>query len=93
MPSLAFEKYQFNVVSLETIRLDLLLKNDTEEVDRLVQSARTPGFFYLDLRADQDYVDAVSGLYDLAKAYFAQSKPAKLNDFRASHDRGYQFLT
>jgi hypothetical protein len=73
---------------LQTISYDLLASGDPGEIEKLVRNSKSPGFFYLDLRADQMYLDTLYVLYQLAEDYFAQPEEVKMRDFREKQERG-----
>ncbi|KAL1861864.1 hypothetical protein Plec18170_000687 [Paecilomyces lecythidis] len=75
---------------LETISYDLLANGDPGETEKLVRNCKSPGFFYLDLGADQRYIDNLHVLYQLAEGYFAQPEEAKMSDFREKQERGFK---
>lgn len=73
---------------LQTISLSLLEQSSPAEMTKLVDAAKSPGFFYLDFSSNSEYAAALEKLYREAKTYFDQSKEAKLPDFRETVDRG-----
>ncbi|EAW14281.1 putative oxidoreductase, 2OG-Fe(II) oxygenase family [Aspergillus clavatus NRRL 1] len=75
---------------LQTISYSLLARGDPREIEKLVRNSKSPGFFYLDLRADQRYLDTLPVLYQLAEEYFAQPEEVKMIDFRGDQERGYK---
>ncbi|GIJ87964.1 hypothetical protein Asppvi_006880 [Aspergillus pseudoviridinutans] len=75
---------------LQTISYDLLASGDPDEIEKLARNSKSPGFFYLDLRGDQRYLDTLHVLYQLAEDYFAQPEADKMRDFRENQERGYK---
>ncbi|KAK5991811.1 2-oxoglutarate-dependent dioxygenase [Cladobotryum mycophilum] len=82
--------HYFSVAPLETVNFRLLEQNDTGEVNKLVANCRAPGFFYLDLKDNQEYLKLLDVLYELSDKYFDQSEEVKMEDFRPTQDRGFK---
>ncbi|KJK62329.1 2OG-FeII oxygenase superfamily protein [Aspergillus parasiticus SU-1] len=68
------------------------------EVNKLLNAACSPGFFYLDFKnafGTKLVLREVKDAYAASERYFDQSLETKMKDFRkgqpASHDRGYKF--
>lgn len=81
---------------LQVIDYARLKSHDEAEMDKLLQNARTPGAFYLDLRNETrgaDILRHVEAVYRLSEGYFDQLPAWKLDDVRndqkPSQDRGY----
>jgi isopenicillin N synthase-like dioxygenase len=86
----AITRHHYNIANLETINFKRLKQGDATEIQRLIQNCKNPGFFHLDLKDDQGYLDALEALYKAEETYFDQSAEIKMNDFRQSQDRGYE---
>lgn len=81
---------------LQVIDYARLKSHDEAEMDKLLQNARAPGAFYLDLRNETrgaDILRHVEAVYQLSEGYFDQLPAWKLDDVRndqkPSQDRGY----
>jgi isopenicillin N synthase-like dioxygenase len=85
---ITLEKYQFNVAQLETINFEQLINQDTNELEKLGQNSHSPGFFYLDLNGNEEYLDNLRGIYNVARTYFAQPTEIKMKDYRQFDPRG-----
>ena len=83
------------VAKLETISLALLLAHDAAEGQRLLEAARSQGFFYLNFQNESSATKLLADLpdiYAVTDRYFDQPYEEKVKDFRqnqeASQDRG-----
>lgn len=81
---------QINIAPLETINYAGLVAKEPAEVDKLLNAARTPGFFYLDLRDDstKEILADLREMYALTERYFDQPHELKMKDCREGQDRG-----
>ncbi|KAE8137244.1 Clavaminate synthase-like protein [Aspergillus pseudotamarii] len=75
---------------LRSVSLDRLLAKDPESIQELLQGARSPGFFLVDLRgvAGKQIRADLAQVYQVTKDYFDQPSQAKQEHFRADIDRG-----
>ncbi|KAE8153820.1 Clavaminate synthase-like protein [Aspergillus avenaceus] len=85
------------VTDIATIDLGKLTAKDPFELERLIQAAQSPGFFYLDFQNDNaTKVVKEQGpeLFTVTDRYFDLPAEVKMKDFRtdqpASSDRGYK---
>ena len=83
------------VSTFDTIKLAELERGESPAVKRLLAAARSPGWFYLDLRnssAGASVLPEVPHVYQLSDEYFMQPKEIKEKDVRKdqqpSQDRG-----
>lgn len=86
---------QIDVAPLEIIDLARLVQGEPDEVEKLLGAARSPGFFYLDLRRDPFGRKLLADLpivYAVSEKYFDQPHELKMKDYRdgqsATQDRG-----
>ncbi|RAH72161.1 Clavaminate synthase-like protein [Aspergillus aculeatinus CBS 121060] len=77
---------------LRSVSLDQLLAKDPESIQELLQGARSPGFFLVDLRgvAGKQIRADLAQVYQVTKDYFDQPSQAKQEHFRADIDRGQE---
>lgn len=75
--------------SLETIDLSLLQQDSHGERARLYHACQTQGFFYLDLRKNERFLQDYNGLLDLMREYFGRDLAAKMQDNRQSDTHGW----
>lgn len=81
---------------LQVVDYARLKARDGKEIEKLLENARAPGAFYLDLRDDRqgaEILKEIETVYQLTEAYFDQLPAWKLDDVRndqkPSQDRGY----
>ncbi|KAK6354059.1 hypothetical protein TWF730_008477 [Orbilia blumenaviensis] len=80
-----------DVAPLEVISLQRLLENDENERGRLEHAATSLGFFYVDLRGSQQYLNDVGQLYTTTERYFTQPHEYLTRDFHENDEfRGYK---
>ncbi|GME30692.1 putative 2og-fe oxygenase protein [Neofusicoccum parvum] len=82
---------------LQVVDYARLKARDGKEIEKLLENARAPGAFYLDLRDDRqgaEILKEIETVYQLTEAYFDQLPAWKLDDVRndqkPSQDRGYK---
>ena len=84
------------IAPLQSINLNLLLKEDDKELSKLLHLCESNGFFYLDLREGTGFGRHLEDWNDILRfmqRYFAQSLDSKLQDFYTSDTIGYVSLT
>ena len=82
---------EIDVAILETIDLARLAAQEPTEVKKLLEASQYPGFFYLDLRNDASFKEALIDLpsvYDCSETYFNQSHALKMRDYRENQEPG-----
>ncbi|KAI9791593.1 MAG: hypothetical protein M1816_003679 [Peltula sp. TS41687] len=80
---------QIDIVPLESIDYARLAAKEPAELEKLLDAARSPGFFYVDLRNNSTLVD-LRELYAVAEQYFDQPDEVKMkNDRGGPAQRGY----
>jgi isopenicillin N synthase-like dioxygenase len=79
-----------SIAALETIDFSLLAVKDVDEIDKLLKSCESDGFFYLNLEkgpAHQILVD-LQAILRVMEEYFAQPLETKMKDDRRSNTHG-----
>ncbi|KAI9761588.1 MAG: hypothetical protein M1840_001769 [Geoglossum simile] len=82
-----------DVANLETIHLVPLAAQDPTETKKLLEAAKYPGFFYLDLQGDApppQVVTDIPKVYNSSKKYFGQHHDLKMKDYREDQEPGYK---
>jgi hypothetical protein len=82
---------EIDVAVLGTIDLAGLATQEPTEVTKLLEAAQYPGFFYLDLRNDASFKQALTDLpsvYDSSRRYFSQHHDLKMRDYREDQEPG-----
>ncbi|KAJ6443404.1 putative 2OG-Fe(II) oxygenase family oxidoreductase [Purpureocillium lavendulum] len=67
-----------------------LKTGDNDEAKRLVEACEGRGFFYLDLRRDESFVQAHKDVLSFMNKYFHQDLATKMTDSRQSDTHGYE---
>lgn len=85
-----YDGHRVDIAPLETIDFVRLAAKEPAEIDRLLKSCQTPGFFYLDLRGvtTQQILADLQNVLNITEKYFDQPHDLKMRDYRASQDRG-----
>lgn len=82
--------HKIQTAQLETVAYSALKAGEQAEAQKLLKSAQSPGFFYLDLHNEQNgnYLDSLKKLYKLGKSYFDQPESVKMADFQDGEEKG-----
>lgn len=90
LPTTIVSGRQLELAPLETINYASLAARDPSEVEKLLNAARSVGFFYLDLRegSTKRVAADVQDVYAVAEQYFDQPRELKMKDQREGEDRG-----
>lgn len=79
-----------DVAALEVVDLERLTTNEPGEVEKLLDAATSPGFFWVDLR--DGFAKSVPAdwekIYELADRYFTQPHELKMKDYKDGQERG-----
>lgn len=79
------------IAPLEVIDFVRLASQEPAEVEKLLKSAQTPGFFYLDLQSNstRKYLADLQTMYAVTEKYFDQPHEVKVEDYRVLQERGW----
>ncbi len=82
-----------NVAPLATVNYARLEANEPDEVAKLLEAAKSSGFFYLDLQNGpaQQLLADVPELYAMSQHYFDQPQEVKMKDLIDHDYRGCVF--
>ncbi|KAB8266155.1 Clavaminate synthase-like protein [Aspergillus pseudonomiae] len=81
-----------DMASIKSISMGKILAKEPAALSDLLEAARLPGFFCIDLDGEstRGLVDDVPEIFTLVKEYFCQSEPEKMKNFNPNYDRGYK---
>lgn len=77
------------VAQLDVIDYSRLLKNDSQEVQRLLRACTQEGFFYLDLSGgDSRVLPQVDQVYAFMEEWLGQSHEEKMKNYQTNYTDG-----
>lgn len=84
------EGKRIKTAPLNVISWRLLESASPTEIQKLLESAETLGFFYLDFHdaLGERFFEDLQSLYSLGKFYFAQPEKAKMKGFQKEKETG-----
>lgn len=79
-----------DTANLEVIDFVRLAAKEPNEIEKLYRAAQSPGFFYLDLSGEKEFISKVKTMYSVGDIYFGQPLEVKMKDLRETEERGFK---